>query len=132
MSDAPRPHHVKSAAVHFAEGGVSQAIDITPSFWPDLMSGKRPDLEAGRLMTYGEFSGDWDSWERHPHGDELVLLLSGSATLVLELDEGAKQLLLKESGAFTVIPRGTWHTIRAAERCAMLFITSGRGTEHRS
>lgn len=132
MSESPRAHHVKTTYVHLADDGVSQAIDVTPSFWPDLMSGKLGALEEGRLMTYGESSGDWDSWEMHPRGDELVLLLSGSATLVLELDGEAKELVLKEAGTFAVIPRGTWHTIRSAKRCAMLFITPGRGTEHRS
>lgn len=132
MSDAPRPRHVKTSYVHFADGGGAEAIDVSPSFWPDLMSGKLPKLEAGRLLSYGEFSGDWDSWEMHPRGDELVLLLSGSATLVLEHEETREELVLDAAGAFVVIPRGTWHTFQGAKGCAMMFITPGQGTEHRA
>jgi mannose-6-phosphate isomerase-like protein (cupin superfamily) len=132
MDDAPRPHHVETTYVHFADAGVSQAIDVTPSFWPDLMSGKRPDLEGGRLMTYGEVAGDWDSWEMHPRGDELVLLLSGSVTLLLEHAGETKELVLNTAGAFAIIPRGTWHTIRTKTRSSLLFVTPGQGTEHRS
>ncbi|HEY6562458.1 MAG TPA: cupin domain-containing protein [Polyangiaceae bacterium] len=132
MTDVLRARHVHDTHVHFGDGGGAYAIDVTPSFWPDLMSGKLRELEQGRLMTYGEFAKDWDSWEMHPNGDELVLLLSGSVTFVLELDGKEHELLLNTTGAFAIIPRGTWHTARTQTACTMLFITPGQGTQHRS
>ena len=132
MTDVLRARHVHDTHVHFAEGGATHAIDATPSFWPDLVSGNRRELEQGRLMTHGEFAKDWDSWEMHPNGDELVLLLSGSVTFVLELDGKEHELPLNTTGAFAIIPRCTWHTARTRTACKMLFVTPGRGTEHRS
>jgi mannose-6-phosphate isomerase-like protein (cupin superfamily) len=29
------------------------------------------------LISCHEFDEDWSSWEIHPHGDEIVILLSG-------------------------------------------------------
>lgn len=82
------------------------------------------------LIAAHEFYEDWGMWERHPAGDEIVLLLSGRAELVLRTGEGDKPVLLDESGAYAVVPRGIWHTARVVEPTRMLFITPGEGTEH--
>ena len=95
------------------------------------MRGEDPAVEQGRLVSCFEFSENWTSWERHPHGDELVLLLQGRARLLLETTAGIEHVSLTEPGQFVSIPRGTWHTAHTDAPCSMLFITPGRGTEHR-
>jgi hypothetical protein len=67
------------------------------------------------LIATFAFDADWPTWERHPAGDELVCLLSGSATLVLDGDRG----------------QGTWHTARTRVASNMLFVTPGEGTENK-
>src|SRR5687768_14515940 len=44
------------------------------------------DGTQGRLVTMGRQAESWTSWERHPAGEELVLLLDGRVDLIQELD----------------------------------------------
>jgi oxalate decarboxylase/phosphoglucose isomerase-like protein (cupin superfamily) len=71
-------------------------------------------------------------WEMHPNGDEVVCLLSGSATFLLEKAGGTEEIALNKSGTYVLVPRGTWHTANTQAPCRMLFITPGEGTQHRS
>jgi oxalate decarboxylase/phosphoglucose isomerase-like protein (cupin superfamily) len=70
--------------------------------------------------------------ERHPAGEELVMLLSGAATLVLEDESGQEQSVhLSDPGSYVLVPRNVWHTARTSVPTTMLFLTPGAGTEHR-
>lgn len=82
------------------------------------------------LIAAHRFDRDWDSWEMHPQGDEVVVLLTGSATLLLRLEGGDQTEALASPGDFTVVPKGTWHTARVNEPCSLLFITPGENTQH--
>lgn len=82
------------------------------------------------LVAAHAFSEDWPGWERHPAGDEIVMLLSGKATMVLRTPDGDETVSLEDAGSYVVIPRGTWHTAHISEPTRMLFITPGEGTEH--
>lgn len=83
------------------------------------------------LIAVHEFVEPWSTWERHPAGDEVVVLLSGRAVMRLEVAEGEQRVTLDTPGAFIAIPRATWHTADVAEPTRMLFITPGEGTENR-
>ncbi len=72
----------------------------------------------------------WDSWERHPAGEELVVLISGRIDVVQELD-GAEHVVELRPGQAMVNPVGVWHTARVHEPGLALFITPGEGTEGR-
>jgi len=48
----------------------------------------REDGNEGRLVSYYDFAESWDSWEKHPAGDELVVCTAGTITLIQELDDG--------------------------------------------
>jgi quercetin dioxygenase-like cupin family protein len=68
----------------------------------------------------------------HPNGDEIVALISGAATLILEGSHGQHQeVVLNRPGSYAFVPRGTWHTARVREPTTMFFITAGEGTRHR-
>lgn len=118
--------------VHVQDGGKIQQIAVTEAFWSDLLSGARPELDQGRLMSAFSFSQDWPSWERHPAGEELVMLLAGATTLVLEEANGERELPLDTVGHYVLVPRGVWHTAKTTQPTTLLFITPGAGTEHRS
>jgi mannose-6-phosphate isomerase-like protein (cupin superfamily) len=73
---------------------------------------------------------DWRQYEMHPAGDEVVVLLSGAVTFVLEEAAGERRVALKPHQA-CVVPRGVWHRAIVDEPGAALFITRGAGTQHR-
>ena len=124
-------HELTSTYVHLGEGGTSTALEVTASFWPDLMASKLAHLGPGRLVIQACFADDWSNWEMHPNGDEVVLLLAGEVDLVLEQKGGHRTVELRSLGSFALIPRGIWHTANTDRASSMLFITAGEGTEHR-
>jgi mannose-6-phosphate isomerase-like protein (cupin superfamily) len=83
------------------------------------------------LLSTFRFTEDWSTWEMHPRGEEVVMLLSGSATMVVEIDGSERRITLEEPGSYVVLPRGTWHRAETREPTTMLFVTPGEGTEHR-
>lgn len=107
-----------------------RTVDVAPSLYEYLdkdFSGFRDHV----LISTYEFSEDWSTWEVHPAGDEIVMLLSGKATLAMRTSSGDETVVLHEPGSYVVVPQNTWHTARVNERTCMLFITPGAGTENR-
>jgi quercetin dioxygenase-like cupin family protein len=88
------------------------------------------DGDEGRLVMIGSEEATWTSWERHPAGDELVVLLAGHGTLVQDLD-GREHRVELHPGEAVINPRGVWHTFEVHEAGRALYVTPGRGTEHR-
>lgn len=120
---------LRKTYVHFTDGGSAEPLDVTDSFWPDLMSGKL--TLGGRLVTVGHMSEDWPHWEMHPEGEELVVLLSGKVELIVERDGDELRATLERPGQAWLNRRGDWHRAIVHEPGDMLFITHGAGTEHR-
>jgi quercetin dioxygenase-like cupin family protein len=83
------------------------------------------------LIATFAFDADWTTWERHPAGDELVCLLSGKVTLVLDRDGGRETVELGKPGEYVLVPKGTWHTAHTNVPTTMLFVTPGEGTENK-
>ena len=125
------PAHILRTYLHFLDGGRASAIEVSESFWGELASGALPHLDEGRLMTAFTFSESWSMWERHPGGAELVMLLSGAAALALEEQGQERVVHLDRPGAYVLVPENVWHTARTSVETTMLFLTPGRGTEHR-
>jgi mannose-6-phosphate isomerase-like protein (cupin superfamily) len=107
-------------------------------FWGQLMSGNATDLgirrlmgsEHGRLLSVLPMDADWKNWEMHPAGDEILFMLEGKATFLLDLSDGLREIALS-AGRLLVIPKGVWHTAKVGEPARLLAITAGRGTQHR-
>lgn len=89
------------------------------------------DGAEGRLVSLYTFAESWDSWEMHPHGDEVVVCLDGAITLHQEMADGTKASVMLGKGDYTINPPGAWHTADVAGEATALFITAGLGTEHR-
>ncbi|MFI8382462.1 cupin domain-containing protein [Pseudomonas sp. NPDC079086] len=126
-----QPEEILHSYLHVQDGGKTEQIAVTEQFWSDVVNGARPELDQGRLMSAFSFSANWPSWERHPAGEELVMLLSGSAVLLLEEANGERALLLDTVGSYVLVPQGVWHTARTTQPTTLLFLTPGAGTEHR-
>lgn len=106
-----------------------ELVKVTPSLYNEL-DANFSGFAGHVLVSTHEFSSDWPTWERHPAGDEIVMLLSGAARLVLRIASRDEPVDLVEAGAYAVVPRNTWHTAQIAESARMLFITPGEGTEN--
>ena len=128
---ASRPDPIDLAAtyIHLADGGAGEAVPVTADFWPQLMSGER--RYPGRLVTAGDMTGDMTHWEMHPAGEELLIVLSGAATLLLDEPTGERSVRLGQGEAY-LVPRGIWHRFLARGPARVLFVTYGEGTEHRA
>jgi mannose-6-phosphate isomerase-like protein (cupin superfamily) len=126
-----RPNEIIQTFLHVKDGGRVDSVPVSESFWQDLAGGAHPELEQGRLMSAFTFSAPWSVWERHPAGEELVLLLSGEATLVLDEPAGRRAVKLGDAGSYVLVPAGVWHTATTSSSATLLFLTPGAGTEHR-
>jgi len=131
MTRVDQAADILNSYLHVQDGGKTAHIAVTEEFWGELLSGGRPELDQGRLLSAFSFAQDWPSWERHPAGEELVMLLSGSALLLLEDANGERELLLDRVGSYVLVPQGVWHTARTTQPTTLLFLTPGAGTEHR-
>ena len=108
-----------------------ETIAVGPTLYQELdqnFSG----FKSHALVSVHAFDADWPSWERHPAGDEIVILLSGEATFVLRREEGEEHIALGKDLEFVVVPRNTWHTAKIPRSALILFITPGEGTENQA
>lgn len=100
-------------------------------WYMDYSSRNVGDGAEGRLVSMSHFNGDWDMWEMHPAGDEVVLCITGTMTLHQELADGTTATVTIGAGEYAINPPRCWHTADIAGDASALFITAGMGTEHR-
>lgn len=120
--------------VHLGLGARAVPIpefEWTPEFLESFVDRFASDGDEGRLVCIVPQDETWRSWERHPAGEELVVLLSGRVDLIQDVD-GEHVVVEMRPGQAVVNPRNVWHTSTVHEPGEALFITPGRGTEHRS
>ena len=108
----------------------AETVDVTETIWSDI-DRRFGDFAGRSLISCFEFSEAWPTWEMHPAGDEIVVLLSGDVDMMLALDGVDESVHLDTPGQFVVVPRGVWHTASPRKPTRMLFVTPGRGTENR-
>ncbi|WP_227817155.1 cupin domain-containing protein [Nitrogeniibacter aestuarii] len=115
---------------------LSPALTVSPvPVTPDVYQRLDADFDSFRghvLISAFEFSAPWPTWERHPAGDETVILLEGDVTLTLRTAAGDEHVRLSAPGQFLIVPRNTWHTAVPHRPTRMIFITPGEGTENSS
>jgi mannose-6-phosphate isomerase-like protein (cupin superfamily) len=130
MSDEKQADRLADIGVVLTPGMSMIPVDRNdPDFYTALPRNFDGFANHALIADYA-FGSDWTHWERHPNGDEFVYLLSGMITIVLW--EGGREVTatLSTFGEHLIIPRGAWHTARAAEPSRALFVTPGEGTEH--
>lgn len=69
--------------------------------------------------------------ERHLDGDELLYLIAGRATILLERPEGVERFELA-GGEACIVPRALWHRVIPNGRITLLYATPGPDTERRA
>jgi mannose-6-phosphate isomerase-like protein (cupin superfamily) len=72
-------------------------------------------------MYVGHYSGS-SEWERHSMGDELVMALEGTTTVVL-LENGQERKVTLGAMELVVVPKGTWHRFENSRGLKIFTIT---------
>ena len=103
-------------------------LPVGPEFWKTI--GDNP-AAGGTLVTVSAGEGDWNQWEMHPSGDEVLVLLQGHLRMVFQKSDGEQTFELSP-GATLIVPAGTWHRAQNQKDVRMLFITYGEGTRHKA
>lgn len=68
--------------------------------------------------------------EVHPDGDELILVISGNPSAVLDTDEGEDTVELHPGDGF-IVPKNTWHRVVINDPSVLVFVTPGPRGDHR-
>ncbi|WP_232491648.1 cupin domain-containing protein [Novosphingobium kaempferiae] len=124
---------LRTFPVHLGLGATAEAQPaFTGMEWYEAYAQRtEADGKEGRLVSCYDFSESWDSWEMHPEGDELVVCLSGTITLIQEYPDGRLHSETLEAGQYLINPAGVWHTADVSAPASALFVTAGMGTEGR-
>jgi len=120
-------YRIEKTRAIFTPENLVRLKDVSDDFYTELDA----DFDSFRghtLVSQHAFSEPWPTWEIHPMGDELVMLLNGATDLVLWLDGREEIVRVNEPGQYVVVPKGTWHTARPHQPTSMLFLTPGEGT----
>jgi mannose-6-phosphate isomerase-like protein (cupin superfamily) len=74
-----------------------------------------------------KFSGD-SGWERHRHGEEIVGVVDGGATLHLLTEDGPRSIALG-AGMMVIVPLGMWHRFDSPDGVTLITATP-QPTDH--
>lgn len=126
---------VTSAYVDAAPDGRAVLHAGGEAFWAAMATGGV--ALNGWLVSGYTFDSDWTTWEKHPKGDEVVIVTSGRAVFVLErqkgpdaaTDDAATDEVELTAGQMIVVPADHWHTLRVLEGPVVcVHVTAGEGT----
>ena len=96
-----------------------------------VVADREADGAEARMVAMHSFSAPWAMWEMHPEGSEVVLCTAGSITLHQEYPDGRMEAVTLGPGDYAINEPGVWHTADVETQATALFITAGKGTEHR-
>lgn len=116
--------------IQHAIDGLTFLADRTPE-----TTDEQAGAAFGRLADYrdsGIFVAHWagrSEWERHPVGDEIVMVIGGETTITFLIDDEEQSALLR-AGDLVVVPQNTWHSFDTPTVVQLLSVTP-QPTEHR-
>jgi mannose-6-phosphate isomerase-like protein (cupin superfamily) len=111
---------------------------LRPSIVPHDLRAAVQDLPPLELRGLGSFDRatigvfrftGQAPWERHPDGDELIVVLEGGGEITV-LGEGEPTRAELRPGRLFVCPRGLWHRPVATPSMTALYVTPLTGSEH--
>jgi len=92
----------------------------------DAFAEVAPYRDGAVYVSY--YSGS-SEWERHPNGDEVVMVLEGTTTVIL-LGQTKEERFFLAGQELIVIPAGVWHRFEGSDQLKVMTITP-QPTEHR-
>ena len=130
MADTPPDLHENPVHLGLGARAEGQPTFTGMEWYADYSARHASDGAEGRLVSMHRFTSDWDVWEMHPVGSEVVLCTSGAIMLIQEVNGEHVRTELRP-GQYAINPAGVWHTADVAEDAEAVFITAGEGTQHR-
>jgi quercetin dioxygenase-like cupin family protein len=126
---APVPEYDSVTAVAFdtvvAEVGRDGGVRFAPR-----LPGPPPRVDGHVLALTSLEHSPPHLGERHPDGDELIYLLSGEVTVVIEAPGGDQRPTLGPGDAL-IVAQGLWHHIEVIRPAQLVHFTPGPSGEHR-
>jgi len=126
---APVPAHDSATAVAFdtvvAEVARHGGVRLAPR-----LPGPPPRVDGHLLAVTSLEHAPPHLGERHPDGDELIYLLSGEVTVVIEAPGGDQRHTLRPSDAL-IAARVLWHRIEVTRPARLVHLTPGPSGERR-
>jgi quercetin dioxygenase-like cupin family protein len=137
MSDSTGPFDLASTPIHLGSivGADGSAVPLSgfrfdgASFGSYVAEHCRPGA-PGRLVMVETTRESWPAWECHTEGDEIVIVLEGTAEFIQDID-GQERRIAVRPGSAVINPRGVWHTADVQEPLKAVYITPCPGTRHR-
>jgi quercetin dioxygenase-like cupin family protein len=68
--------------------------------------------------------------ERHPDGDEVLILLTGRLEVHIEEEDGNEAIWEVKPGEAIVVPQGVWHRLRALEESRFINTPGPSAKDH--
>ena len=127
----------RKLSTHPIHLGLGATAVAEPAFTGDLawydgyMARHAADGADARIVAMHSFNAPWGLWEMHPEGSEVVLCTAGSITLHQEYPDGHVEIVTLGPGSYAMNDPGVWHTADVDGEATAVFITAGKGTEHR-
>ncbi len=116
------PFDLSEALVGLQRDGATRLLEIAPGP-PERIEGHT--IGAPVLTGPPPHGG-----EMHPDGDELLFLVSGRLSVIVE-EDGVERSIELGPGQCLIVPRGVWHRVVPRERSQLFHLTPGPGGEHR-
>jgi quercetin dioxygenase-like cupin family protein len=114
-----------------AIAGLTFLADRTPETTDEQAGnafGLVADYRDGGVFV-AHFAGR-SEWERHPQGDEIVMVTGGETTMTF-LVGGEEQAAVLRPGDLVVVPQNTWHRFDAPIEVKLMSVTP-QPTEHQA
>jgi len=120
------PIHLGSAA----DAAPIPGFSFDPSSFESYVADHTSPAAPGRLVMVESSPVTWTTWEMHPEGDEVVVVLEGRGEFIQQID-GEEQRIRVEPGSTLINPQGVWHTADVEAPIRALYITPCPGTTHK-
>ncbi|MEM7341252.1 MAG: cupin domain-containing protein [Actinomycetota bacterium] len=125
-AEHPNPRHPTPVSVDEAWASLAFLPDRTPTTtsagWAAVAT---PYRDGGMFLAH--YAGS-SAWERHPVGDEIVMVTEGATTMTMFID-GAEVPYEMGAGQLIVVPQNTWHRFDSPDGVKVATITP-QPTEH--
>lgn len=109
-------------------------LEFLPDRTPRMAFSGGAERAFAKVAEYGEgaiyvghYSGS-SEWERHSKGDEVVMALAGSTTVILLLD-GKEERVPLATNQLMVVPSNTWHRFEGSNHLEIMTVTP-QPTDH--
>ena len=110
----------------------THVVGIDPRLAAELLPGSPGPPKAVDGMTFGVASMHENAphgGEMHPDGDEVLYVISGRLTVVLETNPVERVELGEGDGL--IVPKGVWHKVDILEPAKIAFLTPGPNNQYR-